>query len=90
MLDVNVAHSGGHLNRMEPTAMPVPNRPGLARGEEAGQNRYLVIAPGTAAPLGAPVQIQANCRWRFDFSRSSQIKFSSASERAPGRGPWTR
>jgi hypothetical protein len=60
MLDVSVAHSGGHLNRMERTAMPVPNRPGLARGEEAGQRRYLVIAPGTAVPFGVPVQAQAD------------------------------
>jgi hypothetical protein len=32
----------------------------IVRAEEDAQRRYLVIAPGTARELGAPVQVQAN------------------------------
>src|SRR5262249_61012968 len=31
----------------------------LVRGEVESPRRYLVIAPGTATPYGAPVQVQA-------------------------------
>jgi hypothetical protein len=34
-----------------------PNRQ-VVRGEDKVQRRYLVIAPGTAEKLGAPVQVQ--------------------------------
>jgi hypothetical protein len=30
----------------------------IVRGEDKIQRRYLVIAPGTAGNLGAPVQVQ--------------------------------
>jgi len=32
----------------------------IVRGDGVGPRRYLVIAPGTAAQPGAPVQVQAD------------------------------
>ena len=63
MFDMSVAHAGGHLNRMERVARPVPNRPGLARitGSPCRYRLEVLLVIGLLLTASSPSVAQDAC-----------------------------